>query len=780
MEGYSRIKLVGKGSFGAAYLVTRKRDGLKFIEKEIRLSGMPRQEQEAAKKEVQLLRNLDHPNVVKYIDHAEKMGTLHIVMEYADGGDLYSRLKKQMGRRMSEKDIMMYFTQLCLALRHLHDKRILHRDLKTQNVFLTSSGVVKLGDFGISTVLKNTFAVAHTICGTPYYFSPELCLNKPYNNKTDVWSLGCILYELTTLNHAFDGANMKALMQKIVKGVFPPIPSSYSPELSNLINKMLAREPSQRPNMHTILSNPFVRKYVEALATRVQECAAKPAAPLPLFPRQPEQQQPQQQQPQVLRPGGGAAVANMVAQVQRQQANNFFRPPSGAPAGGIIPPANPAPGVGLPRNNAVMPDAALIEKKKKEMEQRNDFVKQMMAKEVKEYDEKIKRQQAERDAQMKAAQEAQKKREEEAQKRREVDAVKRKELEKQREVDAIKRKEAARQREMEWERNMKAIAQEQKDRQERLMQAQQDDQQRKLEQLAHLKAQQNQNYTDQARQAFFEGRRQAEENRKRWEDKQQPVDVPKYAVPKQQAQPAPPVSSAQAAQQAALDAEKRREVFWANRREAEANRARLKAAVEGRTHQITEPEPAAIMPPALERARAPSKDVSPPPPPPCEPEPQPQPQPQPEPQEPEEEEESAEVRKAAYDKVLKTITDVLAEPASEVDDPNDDFEDEAQDADSGPNAAINKFVLDGQTLHLPNVKQTDPLGYRIEVLREFLENKMGDAFYPAFNALDEVDSDTNDDTLAQLERKLGPEMSGFLGLVSQLVLCVEEFNRKQS
>jgi len=111
---------------------------------------------------------------------------------------------------------MNWFVQMCLALEYIHRRKVLHRDIKSSNVFLTSNNTVKLGDFGISKVLDSTNDIALTVQGTPYYMSPEVCQSKGYSYKSDVWSLGCILYELCTLKHAFHSENLLGLVFKIV------------------------------------------------------------------------------------------------------------------------------------------------------------------------------------------------------------------------------------------------------------------------------------------------------------------------------------------------------------------------------------------------------------------------------------------------------------------------------------------------------------------------------------------------------------------------------------
>jgi len=118
-------------------------------------------------------------------------------MEYCDGGDLHSLLRKRKGSYLAEDVILDLFVQMCLALKHIHDRKIVHRDLKTENIFLLArSGVVKVGDFGIAKVLEGTHAFARTRVGTPLYMSPEILLDQGYNQATDLWSLGCILFEM--------------------------------------------------------------------------------------------------------------------------------------------------------------------------------------------------------------------------------------------------------------------------------------------------------------------------------------------------------------------------------------------------------------------------------------------------------------------------------------------------------------------------------------------------------------------------------------------------------
>ncbi|XP_073748591.1 serine/threonine-protein kinase Nek1 isoform X7 [Callorhinus ursinus] len=202
MEKYVRLQKIGEGSFGKAILVKSTEDGRQYVIKEINISRMSSKEREESRREVAVLANMKHPNIVQYRESFEENGSLYIVMDYCEGGDLFKRINAQKGILFQEDQILDWFVQICLALKHVHDRKILHRDIKSQNIFLTKDGTIQLGDFGIARVLNSTVELARTCIGTPYYLSPEICENKPYNNKSDIWALGCVLYEMCTLKHA--------------------------------------------------------------------------------------------------------------------------------------------------------------------------------------------------------------------------------------------------------------------------------------------------------------------------------------------------------------------------------------------------------------------------------------------------------------------------------------------------------------------------------------------------------------------------------------------------
>ena len=265
MRGYEHIKDLGEGGYGKAILVRRRSDKKMCVVKEVRLSALSVKDRQEAAKEANVLKSLRHPNIVEYITSFNERGCFYIVMEYADGGDLAQKIQKRGKRLFSEDEIMHDFIQLALAIKYIHDRKILHRDLKAQNVFLTKDGTVKLGDFGIARVLEHTFQLCRTQIGTPYYLSPEICEGKNYNSKTDIWSLGCILYELCTLKHAFEGGDMNALLMNIIRGNYQPISSQYSADLRNLVASMLTKSMEKRPSINQILRLPFIQQRLSSL-----------------------------------------------------------------------------------------------------------------------------------------------------------------------------------------------------------------------------------------------------------------------------------------------------------------------------------------------------------------------------------------------------------------------------------------------------------------------------------------------------------------------------------
>ena len=274
-KGYKVLKLLGEGSFGKAYLCQNLKDNSQCVIKQIILDILDENEKKETLNEVIILKKLDHSNIIKFLDVFTKTKpntTLNIVTEYADGGDLNRKIQKLKEKKspLTEKEIVNYLTQICLALNHMHKKKIIHRDLKSGNVFLTKSGLVKLGDFGIAKGFKNTWEKAKTKVGTPYYISPEIINSKPYDSKSDIWALGVLIYEMMTYKMPFNATSFASLSLKIIRGFYQAPPSSYSKDLSDLVKRCLNMDPKKRPSAENILKLPFIQKRIFGYLNEIQ------------------------------------------------------------------------------------------------------------------------------------------------------------------------------------------------------------------------------------------------------------------------------------------------------------------------------------------------------------------------------------------------------------------------------------------------------------------------------------------------------------------------------
>ena len=270
---YKIKKLLGEGSFGKAYLAEVEGDDKKYVIKQVMMDGLTEQEKKETFNEAAILKRLDHPNIIKFKEvfiQRKPKEALNIVTEFADGGDLGQKIESQKNQPFKESQILDYITQICLALQHLHKKKIIHRDLKSGNVFLMQSGIVKLGDFGISKGLRNSQEKAKTMVGTPYYLAPEIINGQQYDAKCDIWALGILLYELMTFKMPFNAVSLPLLSIKINRGVYKPPPSTYSNEIKDLLKKCLTIEPDKRPSIDEILKLPLIKDRIKSFLNEVQ------------------------------------------------------------------------------------------------------------------------------------------------------------------------------------------------------------------------------------------------------------------------------------------------------------------------------------------------------------------------------------------------------------------------------------------------------------------------------------------------------------------------------
>ena len=264
-DRYEPISLIGKGNFGCISKIRRKSDGKILVWKELNYGSMKEKYRHHIMSEINILKELHHPNIVKYYDNIiDKASTkIYIVMEYCPGGDLSQLIKrcKQAKQYIKEDIIWKIFSQVVSALYACHTNKtgkILHRDIKPSNVFLDNNNNVKLGDFGLSLQLNKEINFAYSNVGTPYYMSPEQVDENKYNEKSDIWSLGCFLYELVALHPPFEANNHLSLALKIKSGKIEKIPEIYSHNLEKIILWMMNVEQDKRPSIKDILAIPEV------------------------------------------------------------------------------------------------------------------------------------------------------------------------------------------------------------------------------------------------------------------------------------------------------------------------------------------------------------------------------------------------------------------------------------------------------------------------------------------------------------------------------------------
>ncbi|KAM9164320.1 serine/threonine-protein kinase Nek11 isoform 2-T2 [Pangshura tecta] len=258
---------LGRGSFGMVYLVSDKKakqgEELKAL-KEISVGDLKPNETVEANLEAQLLSKLDHPAIVKFYASFVERENFCIITEYCEGRDLDCKIEeyKEAGKIFPESQIIEWFIQLLLGVNYMHERRILHRDLKAKNIFLKNN-LLKIGDFGVSRLLMGSCDLATTFTGTPYYMSPEALTHQGYDTKSDIWSLGCILYEMCCLDHAFTGHNFLSIVLKIVEGNTPSLPDKYPSKLNAVLHSMLNKNPSLRPSAAEILKIPYIDEQLQ-------------------------------------------------------------------------------------------------------------------------------------------------------------------------------------------------------------------------------------------------------------------------------------------------------------------------------------------------------------------------------------------------------------------------------------------------------------------------------------------------------------------------------------
>ncbi|NXB72814.1 NEK11 kinase, partial [Donacobius atricapilla] len=276
---YTIQRKLGNGSFGSVYLVndrkTKQGEELKVL-KEVSVGSLKPNETAEANLEAQLLSKLDHPAIVKFYASFVERDSFCIITEYCEGrlqkfekmcgGDLDLKIQeyRDSGKMFTQSQVIDWFIQLLLGVNYIHERWILHRDLKAKNIFLKDS-LLKIGDFRVSCLLMGSRDFATTFTGTPYYMSPEVLKHQEYNTKSDIWSLGCILYKMCCMNHAFTGQNFLSVELKIMEGETPSLPDRHPSKLNAVLSSMLSKDPSLRPAAAEILKSPYIDEQLKKI-----------------------------------------------------------------------------------------------------------------------------------------------------------------------------------------------------------------------------------------------------------------------------------------------------------------------------------------------------------------------------------------------------------------------------------------------------------------------------------------------------------------------------------
>lgn len=267
LNDFEILAKIGEGTYSTVYKARRLSDNQIYAIKKVKIQTLSEKEKKNALCEIRIMASINHPNVIAYKEafFDQSDNCLCLIMEYADSGDLWQKIQRCIKRsaRINEKLIWSIFIQITRGLKALHELNILHRDLKSANVFLNKDGSVKIGDMNVSKIAKDGFLRTQT--GTPYYASPEVWKDTKYNNKSDIWSLGCVLYESITLRPPFRAKDMEDLYEKVIVGQYDPIPKNYSKELSFVIKHLLNTNPTLRPSCSEILNFECVKRHSYAL-----------------------------------------------------------------------------------------------------------------------------------------------------------------------------------------------------------------------------------------------------------------------------------------------------------------------------------------------------------------------------------------------------------------------------------------------------------------------------------------------------------------------------------
>nr|VDC92952.1 unnamed protein product [Brassica oleracea] len=261
---------IGKGAYGRVYIGLDLENGDFVAIKQVSLENIVQEDLNTIMQEIDLLKNLNHKNIVKYLGSLKTKTHLHIILEYVENGSLANIIKPNKFGPFPESLVTVYIAQVLEGLVYLHEQGVIHRDIKGANILTTKEGLVKLADFGVATKLNEADVNTHSVVGTPYWMAPEVIEMSGVCAASDIWSVGCTVIELLTcVPPYYDLQPMPALF-RIVQDDSPPIPDSLSPDITDFLRQCFKKDSRQRPDAKTLLSHPWIRNSRRALQSSLR------------------------------------------------------------------------------------------------------------------------------------------------------------------------------------------------------------------------------------------------------------------------------------------------------------------------------------------------------------------------------------------------------------------------------------------------------------------------------------------------------------------------------
>lgn len=269
-ETFIKVKDITKNNnISRSFLIRSINNTSEYTYKIIDVCNSNEIEKKKILNEIEILKKINHPNILllKTAYYTDDKKYLNVISEYADGGDLLTKLNEQKTKKEYFEDdaLLNWFMQICLALKFLHKNNIIHRDIKPSNIFLIKDNFAKLGDFGVAKALSYPLMHAKTVVATPQYIAPEILNKEKYSFKVDIWGLGVTFYQLITLNFPFEGSTNEEIQENIINGNKKEIPQDckIDPSFIEMINKMLSKRPDERPSAEDLLEKGIIKTRME-------------------------------------------------------------------------------------------------------------------------------------------------------------------------------------------------------------------------------------------------------------------------------------------------------------------------------------------------------------------------------------------------------------------------------------------------------------------------------------------------------------------------------------